>query len=208
MKDWKAEKLKDFKIGVIPVVLGAAAKGVKMLLSSLGADFKGNLEEFAPAPEDWGAVNKEVAETLSKATVEQADNNEPTQGKGSVQPLNDEGDYGVKKITTGVVLNPQTQQPAEDNYSGSSNAGNDGNNPESDVEGGYKNNTDNANKFESSDKNNNAPDGAEPSKEAATMAELKNKNDTPVEESSKSNMLLLAGAAVLAVVVMGGKKSK
>lgn len=66
-------KQANFKVGVIPALakgLQLAAKGLKALLGKFGQNLAADVEQYTPAPEDWGAIPEEEKKEMVKEQKE------------------------------------------------------------------------------------------------------------------------------------------
>jgi hypothetical protein len=112
-------------IGVLPL-LAAAGAGLKKLLGAAGAKMTADIEQFSPSPEDFSAsgLSAEAKAEMAKDTIDSANNNEPTQGKGRVVPLDDDGTtYAVKPSkSTRQESGAGSEVPDEDNSAAPSQA--------------------------------------------------------------------------------------
>jgi hypothetical protein len=170
-------------IGVLPL-LAAAGQGLKKLLGAAGAKMQADVEQFSPSPEDFSAsgLTPEAKAEMAKDTVESDNNNEPTQGKGSVKPLDEDG-------TTYAVKNSKSTRP--ERSTGSSEV------PDED------NNAAPAQATVQADKQAAVPEKFENSDTGA-------KTDTPpASDDGKGNGLLIGlAAAGIGVAMLAGSKSR
>lgn len=184
MKDWKKQ---NNIAGVLEIGLKAAGGGLKALLSKLGANITDDLENFTPAPEDWGVVSDEVKADMARDVQAQSENNDPEQGKGSVRPLDDEGRYAVKTMNNAPNRAPQN----EDDNTPAAPPQNDGT------------------KWEDSDTDHSVdPKGDTDLKQSKNLEEVIIKAGKAAKPESDNTMLYLGVGAVALLALAGGKKRK
>lgn len=110
---WMADA--NFKVGVLPIVAAAfgALKGLlKLMVGKAAANLKADMEQYAPAPEDWGAIPQDQKEDLANQVRNQESNIDPAYRPQTEQDFFDSNSPGLD--TPDQALNIKRGDDSED----------------------------------------------------------------------------------------------